>query len=302
MLAADVERAVEVTAAAFGRDLGDVAAARRWRERIAYPCRTDPDGAFVAEFDGRVIGVAEAIVRERLWCLSMLAVEPGIQSGGAGRALLERALAYGRATEAGLLVSSNDPRALRLYADSGFALHPTFEAEGIVDRRRLPRQNGAIRDDGGTDLEALAGLTRASGRALRACSATRPDQGALDHRCPAMGDRRGGSSRAADGGLRRPVRPRHAGCLDAVSAQQPVRVSGRSGGWVDSQLGDGRRPSPSPRRSGTVRRPRGDPHDLGVGLLGGFPRRSASTDLPPGGGSGASRAARRRSRCPRRGT
>ncbi len=161
MRAADVERAVEVTAAAFGRDLGDVVAARRWRERIAYPCRTDPDGAFVAEFDGRVIGVAEAIVRERLWCLSMLAVEPGIQSGGAGRTLLERALAYGRATEAGLLVSSNDPRALRLYADSGFALHPTFEAEGIVHRRRLPRQNGAIRDDGGTDLEALAALTRA---------------------------------------------------------------------------------------------------------------------------------------------
>ena len=161
MLAADVEPAVEVTAAAFGRDLADVAVGRRWRERIAHPWRTDPDGAFVAESDGRVIGVAEAIVRERLWCLSMLAVEPGIQSGGAGRALLERALAYGRTTEAGLLVSSNDPRALRLYGESGFALHPTFEAEGIVDRRRLPRQDGAVCDDDGTDLEALARLTRA---------------------------------------------------------------------------------------------------------------------------------------------
>jgi GNAT superfamily N-acetyltransferase len=138
MVAADLEATVGVSAAAFSRDLGDEGVARRWRERIAYPWQTDPEGAFVAELDGRVIGIAEAIVRERLWCLSMLAVEQGIQSAGSGRALMERAVAYGRASDPGLIVSSNDPRALRLYADCGFALHPTFEASGIVDRRRLP--------------------------------------------------------------------------------------------------------------------------------------------------------------------
>jgi GNAT superfamily N-acetyltransferase len=160
MLAGDVEPAMEVTAAAFSRDLGDAAMAARWRARIAYPWQTDPGGAFVAELDGRVIGVAEAIVRERVWCLSMLAVAPGIQSGGAGRALMERALAYGHATQAGLIVSSNDPRALRLYADSGFALHPTLEAGGEVDRRRLPREDGAIREQDDGELEDLADLTR----------------------------------------------------------------------------------------------------------------------------------------------
>jgi hypothetical protein len=41
-----------------------------------------------------VIGVAEAIVRERVWCPSLLAVEPGVQSTGAGRALMERSLRY----------------------------------------------------------------------------------------------------------------------------------------------------------------------------------------------------------------
>ena len=161
MRADDIESAVAVTNAAFSRDPGDGAAARRWRERIAHPWQTDPDGAFVAERAGQVIGVAQAIMRERLWCLSMLAVSPGIQSAGAGRALFERAAAYGRATESGLIVSSNDTRAMRLYADSGFALHPTFEAEGMVDRRRLPGRNGPVRDDDGSDLESLAALTRA---------------------------------------------------------------------------------------------------------------------------------------------
>jgi GNAT superfamily N-acetyltransferase len=160
MLAGDLEAAAGVAAAAFSRDLGDPDLARRWRERIAYPWQTDPGGAFVAELDGHVIGVAEAIVRERLWCLSMLAVEPGIQSGGAGRALMERVEQYGGAADPGLIVSSNDPRALRLYADRGFALHPTFQASGEVDRRRVPALGGSVREDDGTDLEAFAELTR----------------------------------------------------------------------------------------------------------------------------------------------
>lgn len=161
MLAADLEAAVGVAAAAFSRDLGDEVIARRWRERIAYPWQSDPGGAFVAELDGQVIGVAEAIVRERLWCLSMIAVAPGIQSAGAGRALMGRAVRYGGAAEHGLIVSSNDPRALRLYAGSGFGLHPTFEASGAVDRRRVPALGGAVREVPGGDVEAFAELTRA---------------------------------------------------------------------------------------------------------------------------------------------
>jgi GNAT superfamily N-acetyltransferase len=159
MLAADLDAAVEVTAAAFSRDLGDAAVARRWRERIVHPWQTDPGGAWVAERDGQIIGVAEAIVRERLWCLSMLAVQPGTQSAGAGRALMECAAQYGSAADPGLIVSSNDPRALRLYAGWRFALHPTLEASGVVDRRRLPGLGGMVRED--DDVEAFGALTRA---------------------------------------------------------------------------------------------------------------------------------------------
>jgi ribosomal protein S18 acetylase RimI-like enzyme len=161
MRADDLEQVAELSAAAFGRDIGDEFADRRWRERLAHPLSTDPDGAFVAELDGRVIGVAEAIVRERLWILSMFAVQPGIQGGGAGRTLLEHALDYGSETDAGLIVSSNDPRALRLYARAGFALHPTLRADGEVDRRAVPRGDNGVREDGrGDDLESLAALSR----------------------------------------------------------------------------------------------------------------------------------------------
>jgi ribosomal protein S18 acetylase RimI-like enzyme len=161
MRTADIGPAAELAAAAFSKDISDEVGARRWRERVAHPFTTDPGGAFVAELDADVIGVAQAIVRERLWSLSLFAVAPATQSVGAGAALLDSAMAYRGEADCGLIVSSNDPRALRLYASRGFALIPTFEAEGSVDRRRVPRRTGSVREDDSGDLESLAELTRA---------------------------------------------------------------------------------------------------------------------------------------------
>jgi predicted N-acetyltransferase YhbS len=157
---ADLEATAELTAAAFGVDIGEPADRRRWLERLAHPYRTDPDGAFVAERDGRVLGTAQAIRRERLWILSMLAVDPGAQSAGTGRLLLDRALDYGAADDPGLIVSSSDPRALRLYGLAGFSLRPTFHATGNLDRAKLPRPDPAVREAGEDDLEALAPISR----------------------------------------------------------------------------------------------------------------------------------------------
>jgi predicted N-acetyltransferase YhbS len=157
---ADIRAAASVAASAFDVELLVGEAQHRWIERLAHPLNTDPDGAFVAERDGQLIGVAEAIRRERLWCLSLLAVQPSIQSGGAGRALLERALTYTGGTDAGLIVSSNDHRALRLYARAGFSLRPTFEALGILDRRALPRPDPGVAERGSGDLEALEVISR----------------------------------------------------------------------------------------------------------------------------------------------
>ncbi len=72
-------------------------AALRWRTgRIEHFLAADPGGAWVAvdEHD-EVIGVALSLLREDLWGLSLLAVAPASHGRGVGRALLDRALAYG---------------------------------------------------------------------------------------------------------------------------------------------------------------------------------------------------------------
>ena len=159
LVAGDLPAVAAVGAAAFGFEISTPEVAERWSGRIAHPFATDPQGGFVAERDGRVVGAAQVLVRERLWVLSLLVVDPGGQSAGAGRELLAAALRHGaRETDAGLIVSSNDSRALRLYARFGFTLLPCFEAKGTIDRRALPREAAGVREGG--DLEALAALSR----------------------------------------------------------------------------------------------------------------------------------------------
>jgi ribosomal protein S18 acetylase RimI-like enzyme len=157
----DLPAAAALAGAAFGVDLGRPAARARWLERVGHPYDTDPDGCFVAEADGRVVGVAEVLSRDAMWILSLLAVDPEIQSAGAGRALMDAALRVGDANGPGLIVSSDDSRALRLYALSGFRLLPTFQAEGSVSRQAIPASAARVCDDADPDFEALAVLSRA---------------------------------------------------------------------------------------------------------------------------------------------
>jgi ribosomal protein S18 acetylase RimI-like enzyme len=157
----DLPAAAALSGAAFGIDLRRPADRARWLERVSHPYDTDPDGCLVAEADGAIVGVAEVLERDGMWILSLLAVDPECQSAGAGRALMDHALRLGDAAAPGLIISSNDPRALRLYALSGFTLLPTFQAEGPVERAALPASAARVRDDAEPDFEALAALSRA---------------------------------------------------------------------------------------------------------------------------------------------
>jgi GNAT superfamily N-acetyltransferase len=128
--------------------------------RFRYVIESDPQGAWLAEQDGRPVGAALAILREGLWGLSMLVVHPDAQSGGIGRALLERTLRYGDGARGGIIASSGDSRALRAYARAGFALHPTAGASGVPRRLEMPP---GVREGSLADL----GLTEAVDRAVR---------------------------------------------------------------------------------------------------------------------------------------
>jgi ribosomal protein S18 acetylase RimI-like enzyme len=159
MEAGDVPGAVKLSADAFAFELTD-GRLGFWTMRVEHPLRTDPEGAFVAELDGRLVGVAQALDRDGVWVLTLLTVLPASQSCGAGRALLERTLAYGPPSAAGLIVCSNDPRAMRLYAGAGFTLLPTLESSGSLNRSSLPRADGRVREAGAADLEALQEISR----------------------------------------------------------------------------------------------------------------------------------------------
>jgi GNAT superfamily N-acetyltransferase len=120
----------------------------------------DPGGAWVAERDGALAGVALALLREGLWGLSLLVVDPPAQGDGAGRELLARAWAYGNGARGHVILSSSDLRAIRAYALLGLDMHPAIAAKGIPVGMEHP---DGIRTGDAADLP----LTEAVDRAVR---------------------------------------------------------------------------------------------------------------------------------------
>lgn len=162
MAETDVSQVVTATAEAFATDISAPRLRRIWEHRVRHSLRTDPAGSFVSERSGRVTGAAQAVIRERLWVLSLMAVSPTLGRGGEGRALMDATLAYGAGTEAGMIIASDDPRALRLYASAGFALEPTFRASGAIDPTLIPRIDSPITQVDPGDLSTLAAISRAA--------------------------------------------------------------------------------------------------------------------------------------------
>jgi GNAT superfamily N-acetyltransferase len=141
--------------------------------RLAHMLRTDPDGCWVAAGADGPKGLAVALRRGPLWVLSNFAVDPSAQDAGVGRALLDRAAAYGDAEGPGLILSSRDPKAMRRYAFAGFALRPSVTAKGTVRRAGLARADG-VRDGDAADLELAAHVDE-----LQRGASHGPDFGAL---------------------------------------------------------------------------------------------------------------------------
>jgi GNAT superfamily N-acetyltransferase len=112
--------------------------ARRGQFRIAHLQRTDPAGAWVADHDGEIVGVSLALVRERVWGLSLFGVHPDHQSRGIGRQLLDAALGYADGSRGAIVLSTTDPRAMRRYALAGFDMLPCVTFAGVVDRGAIP--------------------------------------------------------------------------------------------------------------------------------------------------------------------
>ncbi len=162
MTDADIPRVATISAEAFEVEIVTPTARHYWEERLRHSLRTDPEGSLVTESGGVVAGAAQAVIRDRLWILSLLTVSPSAGRGGEGRALVDAALEYDREADAALIIASNDPRATRLYGSSGFRLEPTFKATGTVDPSLIPDLHPGIVEVSSRELETLAPISRAA--------------------------------------------------------------------------------------------------------------------------------------------
>jgi GNAT superfamily N-acetyltransferase len=126
---------------------------QRCQDRITHLQLTDPEGAWVAEIDGEVAGCALALVRDGMWFLSLLMVDPPHQGKGLGKQLLDATLAT--ATGRSWILATADPAALRRYQRAGFDLHASFTAKGHVDRTTIPPVHGVRPGSYDTDAELV---------------------------------------------------------------------------------------------------------------------------------------------------
>jgi GNAT superfamily N-acetyltransferase len=136
--------------------------AARQHARIRHLLETDPGGSWVAEHEGRVAGVALALIREGVLGFSLFAVAQELQGSGIGRELFARCWEYGAGARGHLILSSTNPKAMGIYARSGLAIRPCVAAAGIPDVSRAPSVDGVVEAG-----EAGIALADAIGRELR---------------------------------------------------------------------------------------------------------------------------------------
>jgi GNAT superfamily N-acetyltransferase len=132
-----------------------------WIQRTRHFVEHDPGGCWVAEDDSGVVGIATSFRRETLWCLATYAVLPSRQGQGIGKPLLAAAMTHGRSCTRAMLSASSDGRAVRIYRQAGFDLHPQMYLSGTVDRSALPVIE-KVRDGSASDVELMDSLDRAA--------------------------------------------------------------------------------------------------------------------------------------------
>lgn len=102
---------------------------------FAHLARTDPEGSWVAEIGGLVVGYSQAFVRGDIWFLAQLFVQPEVHSSGVGRELLRLAQEYGRKRNVRVysVVASSSPVAQSLYMRGGmFGIGTGYSLTGPV--------------------------------------------------------------------------------------------------------------------------------------------------------------------------
>jgi GNAT superfamily N-acetyltransferase len=135
-------RAMTPTDIPAGMRLKDLAGWNQTAEDWARFLETDPQGCFVAECQGQVVGTATTIIYEgRLAWVGMVLVDPDFRGKGIGTAVLESAIAYLDGQRVPCIKLDATPQGKPLYERLG------FRAEYEIERCLLRRTGGRIGGD-----------------------------------------------------------------------------------------------------------------------------------------------------------
>lgn len=145
---------------------------RRRKNRTRHFLATDPGGAWVAEDEGKIVGMSQSFVREDYWMLSQLGTAPGQQGRGLGRELLRLALSHGDPRSPGTIQCSRDPKAMALYSSFGFELHPVVAAWGPLRPGAVTRPPEVTRFEGEEVTEEHLRIVAAIDRKVRKSART----------------------------------------------------------------------------------------------------------------------------------
>ena len=140
---------------------------RRRQDRTRHFLETDPEGSWVAEDEGIVVGMSQSFVREDYWTLSQLGTLPGRQGRGVGRELLRLALTHGDPDSPGTIQCSRDPKAMALYTSFGFVMHPVVAAWGAMRPGSVERPAEVVRFEPGDVTERELDIVAAVDRTVR---------------------------------------------------------------------------------------------------------------------------------------
>lgn len=140
-----------------------------------FSLQDDPDGLWVAENEGEILGFAFSWVCGKLWFLAELFVSPRLQCRGFGNQLIERTLQHARkagATDKALITFTFNVVSQSLYVRHGlFPLFPIYfmkvARESLLDRLRrqplscVPLQDTASHQQCLAQIDALVlGISR----------------------------------------------------------------------------------------------------------------------------------------------
>lgn len=153
----DLTRRLDLPSPPDDRDPSQVAASHA---RLRHLLDVHGEGAWIIDGDDGPQAAALALRHERFWGLSLLVVDPLAQGRGLGHAVLQASMATSQADGCALILSSQDPRATRLYARAGFDEHEGQRAVGTVQRAGLARPPVAVREARDADRELAAEVDR----------------------------------------------------------------------------------------------------------------------------------------------